>query len=122
MDILNSEKMTFKVEHIPLHTVGGPKKQIKALAVNTVVILGMTEQINDGYLDWTEEEQQAEQCMLVETDAWFKQRHGCLITPANWDVAGKNIARFQAIYRASYSTRRCGNGQHGWKLSEEGSN
>ena len=33
----------------------------------------MTECIADGYLEWSEEVKWAEQCMLVETDLWFKQ-------------------------------------------------
>ena len=54
MDIVNSEKvMIFKGEQIPLHTVCEPKHKIKVLAVNTMVIPGMTEKIVDGYLDWS---------------------------------------------------------------------
>ena len=69
MDMLNSEKMMiFKNEQIPLHTVGEPKCKIKVLAVNTMVIPGMTEKIVDGNLDWSKENEWVEQCMLVETD------------------------------------------------------
>ena len=51
VDILNSEKvMIFKGEWIPLHTVGEPKCKIRVLAVNTMVIPGMTEKIFNGYL------------------------------------------------------------------------
>ena len=90
MDILNSEKvMIFKGEWMPLCTVGELKQQTKVLAVNTIVIPGMAEWIIDGYLEWSEEDERAEQCMLVETDLQFEQRYGCMITPAIVDVVGK---------------------------------
>ena len=61
MDILNTEKvMVFKGLQIPLHTVGEQKQKIKLLAVNMLVLPGMTEQIVDGYLDWSEEDEGAE--------------------------------------------------------------
>ena len=61
MDILNMEKvMVFKGLWIPLHTVGEEKGKIKVLAVNTLVLPGMTEQIVDGYLDQSEEDEGAE--------------------------------------------------------------
>ena len=61
MDILSTEKvMVFKGLWIPLHTVGEQKWQIMVLAVNTLAISGMTEQIMDGYLDQSEEDEWAE--------------------------------------------------------------
>ena len=33
----------------------------------------MAEQIVDSYLDWSDEDKWAEQCMLVEKDPWFKE-------------------------------------------------
>ena len=54
MDIMNTEKvMMFKWLQIPLHTVGEQKWQINVLAVNALMIPQMTEQIIDGYLDWS---------------------------------------------------------------------
>ena len=56
MDILNTEKvMVFKGLWIPLHMVGEQKQKIKVLAVNTLVLPRMTEQIVDGYPDWSKE-------------------------------------------------------------------
>ena len=89
MDILHIEKvMVFKGVQVPLHTLGEPKQQTKVLAVNTLVIPGMTEQILDGYFDQSEEDELAEHCMLVETDPWFKQRYGCMVALAIMDVDG----------------------------------
>ena len=58
MDILNTEKvMMFKGLWISLHMVGELKQKIKVLAVNMLVLPRMTEQIVDGYLDWSEEDE-----------------------------------------------------------------
>ena len=98
MDILNTEKvMVFKGLRIPLHTVGEQKQKIKVLAVNTLVLPGMTEQIVDGYLDWSEEDEGAEQCMLVESDPGLRQRYGCMVAPAVVDVAGKTTTRIRVF-------------------------
>ena len=94
MDILNSENvMIFKGEWIPLHIVDEPRHKIKLFAVNTMVIPGKTEKIVDGYLDWSEEDEWAELCMLVKADTWFKQRHQCLVAPDIVDVAGQATTR-----------------------------
>ena len=98
MDILNMEKvMVFKGLQIPLHTVGEQKQKIKVLAVNTLVLPGMTEQIVDGYLDWSEEDEWAEQCILVESDLGFTQRYGCMVVPAIVDVAGRTTTRVRVF-------------------------
>ena len=98
MDILNIEKvMVFKGLQIPLHTVGEQKWKIKVLAVNTLVLPGMTEQIVDGYLDWSKEDEWAEQCMLVESDPGFKERYGCMVAPAIVDVAGRTMTRVRVF-------------------------
>ena len=98
MDILNTEKvMVFKGLRIPLHTVGVQKQKIKVLAVNTWVLHGMTEQIVDGYLDWPEEDEGAEQCMLIESDPGFRQRYGCVVAPAVVDVAGRTTTRVRVF-------------------------
>ena len=66
MDILNTEKvMVFKGIQEPLHTVGEQKWKIKVLAVNTLVIPEMTGQIIDCYLDQSEDNEWAEQCIAV---------------------------------------------------------
>ena len=58
MDILNMEEvMVFKGLWIPLHTVGEQEQKIKVLAVNMLVLPGMTEQIVDGYLDQSKEDE-----------------------------------------------------------------
>ena len=98
MEILNTEKvMVFKGLWIPLRTVGEQKQKIKVLAVNTLVLPGMTEQIVDGYLDWSEEDEGAEQCMLVKSDPQFKQRYGCMVVPAVVDVAGRTTTRVRVF-------------------------
>ena len=98
MDILNTEKvMVFKGLWIPLHTVAEQKYKIKVLAVNTLVLPGMTEQIADGYLDWSKEDEWAKQCMLVESDPRFKQRYGCMVVPAIVDVAGRTTTRVRVF-------------------------
>ena len=89
--------MVFKGLWIPLHTVGEQKQKIKVLAVNKLVLPGMTEQIVDGYLDWSEEDEGAEQCMLVKSDPGFKQRYGCMMVPAIVDVAGRTTTRFKSV-------------------------
>ena len=91
MDILNTEKvMVFKRLQIPLHTVGEQKWKIKVLAVNTLVLPGMTQQIADGYLDQSEEDEWAEQCMLVKSDPGFKQRYGCIIAAGHSGCSREN--------------------------------
>ena len=98
MDILNTEKvMVFHGGQIPLHTVGEQKQKIKVLAMNILVLLGITEQIVDGYLDQSEEDEWPEQCMLVESDPGFNQRYGCMLTPAIVDVAGRTTARVRVF-------------------------
>ena len=67
---------------------------IKVLAVNTSVIPGMMEHIVDGYLDWSE---LAQQCTLVKSDPWFKQRYGCMVAPAIVDVAGQATTRVRVF-------------------------
>ena len=98
MDKLNTDKvMVFKGLWILLHTVGEQKWQIRVLAVNTLVIPGMMEQIIDGYLDWSEEDGWAEQCMLVDSYPGFKQRCGCLVAPAIVDVAGQTTTKVRVF-------------------------
>ena len=62
-----------------------------------LVLPGMTEQIVDGYLDWSKENEGAEQCMLVESDPGFMQRYGCMVAPAVVDVAGSSTARVRVF-------------------------
>ena len=101
MDILNSKKvMMFKDEWIPLRTLGEPNHKIKVLEVNTMVIPGMTEKIVSCYLDWSEEDEWAEQCMLVETDPQFKWRYGCLVALAKVDVAGKATTSTEVVVQS----------------------
>ena len=98
MDILHTEKvMVFKGLWIPLHTFEEQNWKIKVLAVNTLVLPGMTEQIVGGYLDWSEEDEWAEQCMLVEFDPGFKQKYGCMVAPAIVDVAGRTTTRVRVL-------------------------
>ena len=58
----------------------------------------MTEQIVDGYLDWSEEDEWSEQCMLVKSDPGFKQRYGCMLAPAIVDVAGRTTTRVRVFH------------------------
>ena len=98
MDILNTNKvMVFKGLWIPLHIDGEQKWKIKVLAMNTLVLPGMTEQIVNDYLDWSEEDEWAEQCMLVESDPGFKHRYGCMVVSAIVDVAGRTATRLRAF-------------------------
>ena len=98
MDILNTEKvMVFNELWKPLHTAGEQKLKIKVLAVNTLVLPGMTEQIVDGYLDWSEQDEWAEQCMLVKSYPGFKQRYGCMVAPATVDVSGRTTTRVRVF-------------------------
>ena len=98
MDILNAGKvMVFKRLWTPLHTVGEQKQKIKVLAVNTLVLPGMTEQIVDSYLDWSEEDEWAEWCMLVKSDPGFKQRYDFMVALAIVDVAGRTTTRVRVF-------------------------
>ena len=98
MDILNTEKvMVFKGLQIPLHTVGEQEQKIKVLTVNMLILPRMTEQIVDGYLDQSEEDEGTEQCMLVKSDPAFKQRYGCMVVPAVVDVAGRTTTRVRVF-------------------------
>ena len=89
--------MVFKGLQVTCHTDGEQKWKIKVLAMNTLVLLGMTEQIVDGYLDWSEEDEWAEQCMLVESVPGFQQRYGCMVAPAIVDVAGRTTTRVRVF-------------------------
>ena len=57
----------------------------------------MTEQIVNGYLDWSEEDEGAEQCMLIESDTGFKQQYGCMVAPAVVDVVGRTTTRVRVF-------------------------
>ena len=110
MDILTTEKvMVFKGIQIPLHTVGEQKQKIMVLAVNTLVLPGMTEQIVDGYLDQSKEHEGAEQCMLVEPDPGFKQRYGYMVVPAVVDMAGRTTTRVRVFNPYAEPVTRHGN-------------
>ena len=65
--------------------------------MDTLVLPGMTEQIVDGYLDWSEEDEGAEQCMLVKSDPGFKQMYGYMVVPAIVDVAGRTTTRVRVF-------------------------
>ena len=90
--------------------------------MNTLVLPRMTEQIVDVYLDQSEEDEGAEQCMLVKSDPGLKQRYGCMVAPAVVDVAGKTTTSqgVQPLCRASDNTWRCGDGWYGGDLGDEG--
>ena len=57
----------------------------------------MTEHIVDGYLDKSEEDEWAKQCILVKSDPGFKQRYGCMVAPAIVDVAGRTTTRVRVF-------------------------
>ena len=65
--------------------------------MNTLVQPGMTEQIVDDYLDQSEEDEWAEQCMLVESDPRFKQRYGIMVAPDIVHVAGRTTVRVRVF-------------------------
>ena len=57
----------------------------------------MTEQIVNGYLHWSKEDEGAKQWMLIESDPGFKQWYGCVVAPAVVDVAGRTTTRVRVF-------------------------
>ena len=51
----------------------------------------------DGYQDQSEEDEWAEQGMLIKADPGFKQRYGCMVAPAIVDVAGQTKTRVKVF-------------------------
>ena len=65
--------------------------------MNTLFMAGMMEQIIAGFLDQSEEDEWAEQCMLVESDPGFKHRYGCMAAPSMVDVTGQTTTKVRVF-------------------------
>ena len=89
-DIMYSEKvLRLGGKCIPLRMVSTPEHALRVVSIDDEIIPAMSEKPVDRFLQRPETDIQGECSMLVETNATFQNRFGCLLTPEVVNTEGK---------------------------------